>query len=66
MREKTAFCPLCDEEFGSKDDETTCPGCGIGLRTLVPIIRLSRSWFWELTPEAVKQLHKLWVEREEQ
>lgn len=66
MIEPTGHCPLCNEEFGSEDNETVCPGCGIGLRKHVPIVRVNRSWYWEFTVTSIEQLHELWENRETQ
>lgn len=61
MIEPTGLCPLCGHDFGSDENDVACPNCGIGLHRFVPIVRLSRSWFWELTKDATKKLHDLWV-----
>lgn len=63
MMEKTGPCPLCGHDFGSKKEHASCPVCGIGLRRHVPIFRVSRSWYGELTEESTSKLRELWLNR---
>lgn len=62
MMEKSGACPLCNTEVDYDDKNiTNCPHCGIEIYVFVPIVRNTRSWFWELSPRAKKELCAAWI-----
>jgi hypothetical protein len=57
-------CPLCETKVGSKDNEIDCPNCGVGLRRVVPFVKVCEpGWHWIINEESRKRLLELWKER---
>jgi hypothetical protein len=57
-------CPLCETKVGSKDNDITCPSCGVGLLRVVPFVKVCNpGWHWIINEESREKLLELWRKR---
>jgi hypothetical protein len=57
-------CPLCQTLVGSKDNEIACPSCNVGLRRVVPFVKVCEpGWHWIIDDESREILLMLWKEK---
>jgi len=57
-------CPLCETKVGAKENDVNCPVCGVGLRRVVPFVKVcDPGWHWIINEESRKELLRLWREK---